>query len=166
MRKGLLSALGILLAILMTGCAEMGKREKLVGKDISSDQITEFVYTYENINYDASFLRYRFTAAAGTYRFSYEKRERPGEYGPATEQDVTAKGERALSPEDWSQFVSLLSGGVVTKRADSADSGGSGPWTYLYWQGDKDVYQQYAFPSLAARTALEAHCARLAGLTA
>lgn len=162
MKKGLLAALAILLAALTTGCSAMFKKEKIVGKDIPADQITEFVYTYENINYDAVFLRYRFTVEDKKSLFSYEKRERPGDYGPATEKDVVAKSERALTPEEWEQVLSLLSGGAVVKREESAESGSSGPWTYLYWRGDRGEYQQYAFASFDARTAFEGFCATLA----
>ncbi|MBQ1508181.1 MAG: hypothetical protein IIZ47_02045, partial [Erysipelotrichaceae bacterium] len=67
-----------------------------------------------------------------------------------------------LSGEDWNRFFDLLTDGTVVNRKDSADSGDTGPWTYLYWKGDKGDCQQYSFVSYERGREFEAFCMELA----
>ncbi len=150
-------------ALLLAGCAgdggaKMFGREKVVGRDILQDDITEFVYTYENINYGAEYQRYRFYREDGRYLFFHEHRERPDAYGPATEEDITASGNFELTEEQWTEFFGYLSEGKVIKRRESVETGGSGPWTYLYWKNDGSKYQEFSFASYDAQTSFENFC--------
>lgn len=157
---------------LITGCGrtpklpkpkmpDIGKHSMIVGKDIKDEDINEFYYTIENINYDAYFLRYKFYLEDGRHMFFFEERKRPDDYGPTTEEDTTAKIEYELSDKEWSVFYEIISGGKVSERKDDPDSGGTGPWTYLYWSGDKDKYQEYSFESQKNRAAFEKLCKQL-----
>lgn len=140
------------------------KGKMIVGDDILSENIKEFYYTYENINYDASYLRYRFHIENGKHMFFFEKRERPNDYGPATEDDTVAKGDIELTDEQWSEFYNMISGGIVKKREENADSGDCGPWLYLYWEGDKDKYQEFTFESVSKELEFEDYCSKLSGI--
>ncbi|MBO4845062.1 MAG: hypothetical protein J5525_02020 [Lachnospiraceae bacterium] len=137
------------------------KGKLIVGDDIGINEINEFYYTYENINYDACYLRYRFYKEDSKFMFFYEKRERPNDYGPATESDTTAKGTIELTDEQWSEFFEFVNGGIVKKRGDNADSGSCGPWLYLYWEGDNDKYQEFTFESVSKELDFEDYCSRL-----
>lgn len=132
-----------------------------VGKEISPEDITEFFYTRENINYHASFLRYRYFLEDGRPFFYHVKRERE-DYGPTTEKDTVSSGTVALTPEDWNGVLELLKDGRVRKRQDSAESGSSGPWMYLYWKNDRGIQQEYAFSSYGKQRSFEEFSERLA----
>ena len=67
----------------------------------------------------------------------------------------------ALSDEDWNEFCSCVSGGSVTKRKESFESGGSGPWTFLYWKRDKGDWQVFSFADLDRQYAFKKLCDRL-----
>ncbi len=138
------------------------KKEFVVGKDISKGDITDFYYTYSNINYNAFYQRYRFYIENGKKYFFHETRERQNEYGPATEDDTTKIGTVELTEEQWKDFYDLINGGTVKKREESAESGDSGPWFYLYWKDDKSKYQEYSFPSYEAQKKFEEYCSGLA----
>ncbi len=159
----------LLLGLLMAGC-ESGKEQetvsilrsdKIVGKDILIEDITDFYYTEENINFDAFYQRYRFYAEDGKYYFFHETRERKNDYGWCTEEDTTLIGTLVLSEEQWSAFYEIIKDGIVEKRKDSADAGGSGPWYYLYWKNDKSKYQEYSFASYENEKKFEEYCISL-----
>ena len=149
--------LAVLAVLLFTGAFSGG--ERVVGKNISPGDVTEFYYTLSSSTNPPQYQRYRFTAQDGECRFFHETRE--GDHWPLTEKDVTRSGERTLTGEEWAAFFDCLRGGTVKARRDSADSGGSGPWTYLYWKGDRGRVQEYAFPTWAARAAFEEMCVTL-----
>ncbi len=161
--KGIIKLIiGVLTGTMLIGC-RMAKNDKLiVGTDIRTEDITEFYYTKENINYNAFFLRYHFYTENGKQMFSHEKRERPGDYGPAGTEDITASGTIELRAEQQSELFRLLSGGTVTKRRESTETGDSGPWMYLYWTNDSGKIQEYTFASISAQSEFEAFCAALA----
>ena len=138
-----------------------GAGEKVVGKNIAAGDITDFYFTRENINYNADYQRYRFYREDGKCFFFHETRERPDEYGPTTEDDRTAYGTAELTDGQWKAFFDHIAGGKVTKRSDSAESGDSGPWMYLYWSGDKGEIQEYSFASYADQGAFERFCEEL-----
>ena len=145
-------AVAVMAAILLAGC---GSGKMVVGQRIAQEDITEFYWTYANINFDARYQRYRFFLENGVPHFFHDTRERPNGYGWLTEEDTAAMGSRELTPEEWGQFFVLVAGGTVEKRTDSAESGDSGPWYYLYWKGDRDVYQVFTFASGESEAAFE-----------
>ena len=131
---------------------------KIVGKDFQIEDITDFYYTEENINYGAYYQRYRFYVEDGKHIFFHETRERRNDYGPCTEDDTTLIGTIELTDDQWSQFTDLVSGGTVKAREDSAETGGTGPWLYLYWTNDKGKYQQFSFDSYDKEAKFEELC--------
>lgn len=135
--------------------------EKTVGVDITAEDILDFYYTVSNINYDAYYQRYRFYVEDGKHMFFHETRERPNDYGPCTEEDTTLTGTMELTDEQWAEFTDLLSGGTVKAREESADSGDSGPWLYLYWTHDKGSIQEFSFDSYATQKEFEEFCVSL-----
>ena len=172
MKKILITALCVFVLSILTGChvtskqpqskiPEVKKDSMVVGKDINDEDIKEFYYTIENINYDAYYLRYKFYTENNRHLFFFEERKRPDDYGPTTEDDTTAKCELELSDKEWSMFYEIISGGEVSARDDNPESGGEGPWTFLYWSDDKDKYQQYSFKSQNNRAAFEKLCEQL-----
>ena len=162
MKKIHFFSLCVAAGLLLTGCRGILKSEYTVGTDIRQADVTEFYYTYENINFNACYLRYRFYVQDGKHWFYYEARERENDYGPTTEADVTAKGTVELSEAQWAAFFDLLRDGTAVERGASADSGGRGPWLYLYWTGDKSKYQEFSFESLGKRGEFEEYCEKLA----
>ena len=137
------------------------KGELTVGEDIVFERITDLYYTYDASTFPPHYQRYRFYAAEGKHWFFHETRE--GDHWPLTEEDATVSGTRELTEAQWAGFLSLVSGGTVTKREESADSGGAGPWLYLYWDGDRGEYQVFGFSSREAETSFEELCGELAG---
>ena len=88
------------LAGLLVGCAG----EKIVGKNIGIDEISEFYYTYDNINYNAFYQVYHFYVEEGRHMFFHETRQVEDGYGPATEKDTVKSGTIELSDEQWEEF--------------------------------------------------------------
>lgn len=154
----------IMLCCLALLCA-CGKspEETVTDRKIAAGDITEFYYTRSNINFNAFYQRYRFYVEDGRRLFYHETREKPGEYGPATEDDITASGTVELSDEEWNEFLAFLKDGRVSARTDSAESGGSGPWMFIYWKKDKGKFQVFDFPSASEKLEFEEFCAELAG---
>ncbi len=147
--------------ILLGGCAEAAK-ETITNRKIPIEDVTEFYYTIENINYNAFYQRYHFYVEDDKYMFHHETRERPDEYGPTTEKDITNSGTFELSDTQWKEFLAFLKDGTVSVRKDTAESGDSGPWTFIYWKNDKGKYQVFDYSSYNERTAFEEFCSRLA----
>ena len=170
MKKTALLLIGLITISLLTGCG-VGKGcigmsllggEKIVGKNIKFEDITDFYYTEENINFGAYYQRYRFFVEEGKHMFFHETRERKDDYGPCTKEDTTRIGTIELTDEQWSKFTDLVSGGTVTARKDSAEAGGRGPWLYLYWKNDKSKYQEFSFESYETQARFEEFCISLA----
>ena len=77
MKKIRLLSFCVLAGLLMTGCHKpVLKSSFTVGADIRQNEITEFYYTYENINFNAFYQRYRFYTEGGKYWFYHETRQR------------------------------------------------------------------------------------------
>lgn len=150
--------IGALSGVLLTGC----KSEYIVGKDIKVDDLTDFYYTYSNINYNAFYQRYRFFVEDGKHMFFHETRERENDYGPATEKDTTLTGTFELTDEEWTSFFDLLKDGTVIKRTEQTSSGDSGPWMYLYWKNDKSEIQEFTFASYSIQQSFKSFCEGLA----
>ena len=134
----------------------------LVSESIPKEEIQKFYWTYSNINYDACYQRYLFFASEdGKHYFFHETREKPGDYGWLTEEDTTKIGLIELTEEQWADFYDQIDEGEVLPREESADSGDSGPWYYMYWTKDKGKYQEYRFVSYEAAAAYEKYCINL-----
>ena len=166
MKKMIPFALCMMALLLLSGCAskpaspKAGKGEKLVGTDIAIGDVTEFYYTVDASTDPPHYQRYRFYVEDGKRFFFHQKRE--GDHWPLTENDATVTGTVELTDAEWEKFFDCLRGGTVVKREESLDSGGRGPWLYLYWNGDKSKYQEFSFASLAERSAFEELCEELA----
>ena len=158
MKKIIPAALLLLTLISIPGCAL--KSELIVGKDIKESDITEFYYTISSSTNPPEYQRYRLYAENGKHYFYHEKRE--GDHWPLTEEDATVKGTFELTDEQWAEFFGLLEGGTVIKRQVSTDSGGRGPWLYLYWKNDKGEYQEFSFETWEKQGAFEELCEDLA----
>ena len=155
-------AVSLLILTSICGCSRSGPSETITDKNIPLEDVTEFCYTYENINYGAFYQRYRFSAENKRYTFSHETRERPDDYGPAMEQDITEAGNFELTPAEWLEAMRLLRNGKVSPRDVSSESGSTGPWTYIYWKNDKSRYQNFEFSGYEEMKAFEDYCYNLA----
>ena len=133
--------------------------KKTVGKDILSDDITDFYYTYDTSTYPPEFQRYRFYVEDGRYYFYHEKRE--GDHWPLREEDITISGTKELTQEEWDTFFTYLSGGTVQKRNDDVVDGDAGPWLYLYWKNDHGKVQEFSFVSWGDEKEFEQYCIAL-----
>ena len=153
---------GLCFPLLLCGCGDSGVSLRISNLNIPAEDVTDFYYTYENINYNAFYQRYRFYTDGGRYMFHHETRERPNDYGWTTEEDMTASGTFELSAREWTDVMELLKNGTVSPRRDSAESGSAGPWTYIYWKNDRSLYQKFEFASLQDRVAFEDYCSALA----
>ena len=151
-----------LCAMNLMGCGPAERPQVITDRNIPTAEVTEFYYTYETINYGAFYQRYRFSAEDGRHLFFHETRERPEDYGPTTEADVTAAGTCELTSAQWQEVMALLKNGRVSRREDAAESGASGPWTYIYWEHDGGEYQRFDFSDYGELSAFEEYCAALA----
>ncbi len=156
MKKRLLAAL--LCAMLLPFGCTLGQ-ERTVGKDIRRDDVRDFYWTYDASTNPPAFLRYRFYIEDGAYRFFWERRE--GNHWPLTEPDRTAFATIDLTEAEWDAFWACIENGTVTRRSDNADSGDSGPWTFLYWEGDKGKWQVFSFASWDAENQFNTLCETL-----
>ena len=136
-----------------------GNRERVVGVDIAAEDITEFFYTYSSSTYPPDYQRYRLYKENGIYKFYHEKRE--GQDWPLTEAHITISGSVELSEEEWKEFLSCINGGKVKERNQESETGGSGPWLYLYWKGDGGKYQEFSFLTVNEKNSFEEFCEEL-----
>lgn len=141
-----------------------GSKEKMVGKEIAPDDITEFFYTFSSSAYPPVYQRYRFYTENGKYIFYHEKRE--GKTWPLKESDITYSVSVHLSAEEWSEFLELLNGGKAKKREEAVGAGNLSPALFLYWNGDRSKYQEFSFASLNVQQKFEEFCAALTELHA
>ena len=125
------------------------------------EDITDFYYTEENINYNAFYQRYRFYVEDGKHYFFHERREREDDYGWCTEDDTVLIGTVELTDDQWSSFYGFVDGGTISEREDSADAGDTGPWVYLYWKNDQDKYQEFTFSSYDSEKKFVDYCVSL-----
>ena len=149
------------IGFLTYGCEAKDTTETITDRNIPVTDVMDFYYTYENINYNAFYQRYRFYVEDGKYMFHHETREIPDGYGWTTEEDITKEGTFALKEKELQEFWTLLKNGEVSARSDSTETGDAGPWMYIYWKGDKGKYQVFDFPSYEARVDFEQFCEQL-----
>lgn len=169
MKRYLKIAICVMTLVFLVGCGKsegtesmsLFSGEKIVGKDIQKEDITDFYYTVSNINYDAFYQRYWFYIEDGKHIFFHETRERKNDYGPCTEDDTTLIGTIELTDDQWDEFYDFVIGGKVKAREESADSGSEGPWLYLYWTNDKSKIQQFSFESYEKQKRFEDYCKTL-----
>ena len=136
------------------------KNRFIVGEGIKEDDIDHFYLTYDSSTDPPYFQRYVLYVEDGKHMFHHEKRE--GDVWPLTEEYITVEGTFELSDDEWDKCFELLKGGKVEKRPDDVmDGGDSGPFLYLYWNGDKDKYQVFSFESYKKQKAYEELCIEL-----
>lgn len=136
-----------------------GTKPMIVGTTVGKDDITEFYFTYDSSAYPPEFQRYKLYAENGSHYFYHEKRE--GNVWPLTQEHITVSGTLELSEEEWETCFQYLKDGEVRAREESTESGGRGPWLYLYWKKDKGKYQKYSFASWDKQKAFEQYCIEL-----
>lgn len=161
MKQVLIVAAAFCLAVLLFGCTD-NSAERITDMNISIENIAQFYYTYDNINYNARYQRYRFYVEDEKYMFYHETREKKGKYGPTTEEDITSSGTLELSEKEWAEVFALLKDGTAKKKTESIDDGSAGPWTYIYLKDDKNSQIEYMFASFEAKKNFEDFCAELA----
>jgi len=141
------TALMFLLIFMLVGCKSAAGlpvfNGKTVGRDVTEENFKEFYYTYSKTVNPPIFQRYRFYMEDGKPMFYHEKRE--GEKVFLTEEDITVCGTMELTEEEWNTFWGYMCSGTVKNREENNKSGGSGPWLYLYWDGDNEKCQQFSF---------------------
>ena len=152
--------LGACVGGLLISGAHAAQREYLVGSDVLKERIREFYYTLSSSAYPPRYQRFRFFMEDGRYLFYHESRA--GNHFPLREKDVTASGTRELRATEWDELYSCLENGTVRARREHLESGGAGPWLYLYWDGDAGRVQEYTFASHEKRKRFEAWCEALA----
>lgn len=133
--------------------------QKNSGKSIKEEDFKEFYYTYSSTVNPPEFQRYRVYIEDGRKMFYHEKRE--GDKVFLTEEDITVSGKRELTSEEWKKFWSYMSEGTVKDRTEDTSTGGSGPWLYLYWNGDDNKRQEFSFADSEKLTEFEEFCVNL-----
>lgn len=159
-RAVIVFALVMAVVMIFSSCALFTKNY-VVGKNIESNDISEFYYTISSSTNPPEYQRYLFSMEDGKYMFFHETRE--GDHWPLTEEDATVSGKFEISEEDWNEFVSCITGGTVVARTNNPAGGGRGPYLYLYWTKDKGKYQEFSFASYDALLRFESLCVRLTG---
>ncbi len=149
----------LLCASMVFGLSGCGKKEYVVGNDIKKEEINDFYWTVSTSTFPPHFQRYRFYVDDGKPYFYHETRD--GDHFPLYEEDVIVSGTRELPAEEFDKFIESVSGGTVKAREESTETGDSGPWTYLYWENDKDNIQQFSFANRSKEIAFEELCAEL-----
>lgn len=149
----------IVLTVIFSFYITTKNKDCVVGIEIAVEDITEFVYTYSSTTYPPKYRRYRFYQEEEIYKFYHEKRE--GSDWPLTESHITVSSDIELSEEQWIAFLHYLKGGKVKERKQSVETGGAGPWLYLYWKGDQGKYQEFSFLTLNEKSAFEEFCMEL-----
>lgn len=144
---------------LAAGGNMLGKGDKTVGKQIKAEDITEFYYTEDSSTDPPFFQRYVVRVQDGKHLFYHEKRE--GDHWPLYEEDITVSGTLEMSDEQWDRFFGLIEGSTVKNREEVIEDGGSGPWLFLYWNGDKGKFQEFTFQSYGKLLEYEAFCEEL-----
>ena len=50
---------------------------------------------------------------------------------------------------------------VTQYQNQESETGGSGPWLYLYWKGDGGKYQEFSFLTVNEKNSFEEFCEEL-----
>ncbi len=132
------------------------------GTEFPLTEMKDFFYTYDNINYNAVYQRYRFYTEDGKLMFYHETREVKGNYGPAEEKDIKKKGTISLSAKRCAEFAAYLQEGTAKEREELVEDGDSGPWMYLYLINGDPKGLEFRFSSYEKELAFKDFCAKLA----
>ena len=133
-----------------------GKNKLTVGREIMSEDITDFYYTIDASTNPPIFQRFHIYFDDGEHYFAYEKRE--GDHWPLTEDDITDKETVKLNEEKWNEFYDFLKDGKVSKRKDDVTDGGRGPFLFLYSSKDRGLYQEFEFDTYKKQKSFENMC--------
>ena len=131
------------------------------GPEIPAEDVTDFYYTYNWVGYNAEYQRYRFYAEDGKHFFFHESRGTEGDYGWNTEEDILSSGTKELSAAEWAAFGSFLEGGATAARNEEPVDGDSGPWMFLYLNGDESGLE-FRFASAEVQAEFIRFCEELA----
>ena len=126
---------------------------------VSTDNtaLSELYFTRASSTYPPYYQRYKIHLKDGRYMLYHEKRE--GERFPLTEEDITVSGDIELSEKELSALFACLEGGKAKKPADTAESGGDGPWVYIYYEKDPKKQLEFSFASPEKEAEFEKLCA-------
>ena len=174
MKKIIILLICVLVGLLMAACQpeeepdmsdnDFGAllNEKIEGTKVHLGDVNDFYYTYEWVGYNAEYQRYRFFVEDGKYKFYHEARKIEGDYGWASEKDITSQGTVELTEDEWAQFLGTIRTGELKKPKESLEDGDSGPWLYLYYQKrNKTERMEFSFTDDESRTAFGELCETL-----
>ncbi len=133
-----------------------GQRIIIVGADVLLQDINEVYYTVSSTNNPPEYNRIHIYKEEDIYILNHEVRE--GEHYPLTEEDITISDKIKLTEEQFNQIYEYLEGGTVTLRAARYDGGDKGPFIYLYWNKDKNKYQQFSFKDYEQQLGFYKYC--------
>ena len=151
--KGILIC--IMFGLLFSACL---KKEMIVGQTVKQMDINEFYYTVDKSTNPPEFFRYYFHKENEKWIFHFEKRE--ADHWPLTEADITEVCDVNLSDAEAEEFFSYINNGKITKRSD-APLDSSGPYLFIYWNGDKGDYQVFEFEAYSQQKEFEVFCRSL-----
>ena len=159
--KLILAIIAVALACVLLAAAIIIKSnaEYTLGKNVKYEDITEVYFTRSSSTNPPYYQRYRIFYENGKCIFYHEKRE--GDRFPLTEEDITDSGKKELNEAQKTALFDCLKGGRLKKKTETADSGGDGPWVYVYWKGDRSKYREFSFTSYAEQAEFEALCRKL-----
>ena len=133
MKKILILLICVLVGQFMAACQpgeepDMGNNdfgallnEKIEGTKVHLGDVNDFYYTYEWVGYNAEYQRYRFFVEDGKYKFYHEARKIEGDYGWASEKDITSQGTVELTEDEWAQFLGTIRTGELKKPKESLE---------------------------------------------
>lgn len=133
--------------------------EKIVGKKIKKEDVKAFFYTLSSSAYPAKCETYVFYTQKDEYKFECNKKE--GKHFPLLDGDVVFSTEKTVSDVVWNTLFECLQGGKVTKRKAHLETGVLLS-LYLYWEGDRDKWQEFSFETLGKKLEFERLCQMLA----
>ena len=178
MKKILLIIVGMILCgLLAVSCnknketdidnnAKLSGKKFIVGEDISISDITEFNFTYSDIDepkaFDTHYLRYYLYEKDNSHFFFYEKKEGKKSNGLVIEENTIASGTVQLTDEQWTEFFDNIRGGTVTEKTLDTELKDSLFRFDICWNGDEGKYREYAFTPDGDQHIFEASCGEFA----
>lgn len=151
----IIAAAALAAAIYLIFCRDRTLRVEQIGEA----RFKDFYFTYSSTADPPKFQRYRFFKDGEERYFYHEKRE--GHKVFLTEDDITVSGTVRMTDEEWQKFWAFINNGAVYERTDDTRSGGSGPWLFIYWDGDRGTKQVLDLEDPASAIALEEFCEEL-----
>lgn len=151
----IIAVAALAVAIYLIFCRDRTLRVAQIGEA----RFRDFYFTYASTTDPPKFQRYRIYADGEGRYFYHEKRE--GHKVFLTEDDITISGTIGMTDEEWQKFWAIIKDGTVSERTEDTRSGGSGPWLFIYWDGDGDTKQVLDLAEPAAAMELEKLCEEL-----